>query len=527
MQSTRPVPSLLLCLMMLVPVLGGCQATASRHKADVIVYGATPGGITAAIAASREGARVILLEPTRHVGGMATSGLNRDEAEHMARDETFGGLADVFFTNAATRSGQNPKARAKVWQSHVAEQVFLEMLEQAQVTVYYEQVVDTVDKNGATIVSLTTTDARRYDGRVFIDASYEGDLMASAEVSYVTGRESRDEFDESLAGVIYPDQAIEVSPIDDQGRLLFGVMPGPPPAAGSDSAHPTAYNIRLNLTTRQDNRVEIEKPDPYHPQQYELLARCIEAGIFTSVGKIIGRYGMPGGKIECNNRQFSIVSISIPGAQTPWASATPLQREQIHKQYRDYTHGLLWFLKTDPRVPQVMRDDMARYGLCKDEWADNGHWPWQLYVREARRMRGSYIITQKDITTDRTKNDAIHLGSHYIDSHQATRYATPDGGFINEGRIWQEGKIYQFPYRAITPRQNQCDNLLVPVCVSATHVAFCSMRVEASWMMLGEAAGIAAAMAQISDVSVQAIEVSQLQQRIRAAGIPLSMPASE
>lgn len=174
-----------------------------------------------------------------------------------------------------------------------------------------------------------------------------------------------------------------------------------------------------------------------------------------------------------------------------------------------------------------MRDDMAKYGLCKDEWADNGHWPWQLYVREARRMRGSYIMTQHDITTDRTKDDVIHLGSHFIDSHQPTRYATKDGGFINEGRLWQEGKVYAFPYHAITPRQDECGNLLVPVCVSATHVAFCSVRVEASWMMLGEAAGIAAAMADQKGIAVQKIDVAELQKRIRKAGIPLKMPASK
>jgi hypothetical protein len=516
---------ILLALCLLLPAFAGCQSRGVTHQADVVVFGATPGGITAAIAASRQGASVILVEPTRHVGGMSTSGLNRDEAEHMARDETFGGLANVFFDEAAKRSGQNPKARAKVWQSHVAEQVFIEMLDEAGVALHYEQAVQSVDKQAATIVSLSTTTGDTFVGQVFIDASYEGDLLAGAEVSYVTGREARDAHGESLAGAVYPDEAIEVSPVDEEGQLLFGVMPGPPPKPGSVSLHPTPYNIRLNLTTRADNRVEITKPDPYHREQHELLARCIEAGLFKSVGQILGRYGMPGGKIECNNRQFSIVSMSIPGAQTPWANANPVEREQIYEQYRNYTHGLLWFLKTDPRVPQHMREDMSRYGLCKDEWTDNGHWPWQLYVREARRMVGSYVMTEHDITTNRVKDDAIHLGSHFIDSHQATRFATAEGGFVNEGRLWREGKIYQFPYRAITPKQEDCTNLLVPVCVSSTHVAFCSIRVEASWMMLGEAAGLAAAMALQNDLDVQAVDVRTLQQLIQDAGIPLALPA--
>lgn len=516
-------------LVFLVSIAGlvGCTGTQGDHRADVVVYGGTPGGITAAIAASREGQSVILLEPTQHVGGMSTSGLNRDEAEHMVRDATFGGLADRFFTAAALRSGANPRAKAKVWHSRVAEQVFIEMLEQAGVVVHYEQAVDSVDKRGTTITSLTTTDASVYAGRVFIDASYEGDLLARAGVSYATGRESKAAYDESLAGAVYPDKPIAVSPVNAGGQLLFGVMPGPPPEPGSASAHPTPYNIRLNLTMREDNFVEITRPDNYDASQHELLARCIEAGLFTSVGQILGRYGMPGGKVECNNRQFSIVSMSIPGAQTPWSEASYEQREQIHQDYRDYTHGQLWFLKTDPRVPQAMRDDMARYGFCKDEWADNGHFPWQLYVREARRMRGSYVMTQRDITTSREKDDAIHLGSHFIDSHQPTRYATKDGGFINEGRLWQRGEIYSFPYRAITPKQDECTNLLIPVCVSATHIAFCSIRVEASWMMLGEAAGIAAAMAQRADVAVQAIDIATLQERVRTTGIPLSMPTPE
>ena len=520
----RMVSRALLVLILVLPALVGCVGPADAYRADVVVYGGTPGGITAAIAASREGQSVILLEPTQHVGGMSTSGLNRDEAEHMAREETFGGIANRFFAEAAVRSGANPRARAKVWHSRVAEEVFLEMLEDAGVSVHYEQAVDSVAKQDTTIVSLQTTKGVTYHAGVFIDASYEGDLMAAADVSYVIGREARDAFDESLAGVIYPDQAIEVSPIDEQGGLLFGVMPGNPPEAGSASVHPTPYNIRLNLTVRTDNRVEITRPDNSDPRQHELLARCIEAGLFKSAGQILGRYGMPGGKVECNNRQFSIVSMSIPGAQTPWAEASHDEREAIHQAYRDYTQGLLWFLKTDPRVPEAMRKDMARYGLCKDEWADNGHYPWQLYVREARRMVGRHVMTQHDITTDREKDDVIHLGSHFIDSHQATRYAREDGGFINEGRLWQRGEIYQFPYRAITPKQDECTNLLVPVCVSSTHVAFCSIRVEASWMMLGEAAGIAAALSLHDNRPVQQVEVKALQALIRQAGIPLELP---
>ena len=185
---------------------------------------------------------------------------------------------------------------------------------------------------------------------------------------------------------------------------------------------------------------------------------------------------------------------------------------------------MIWFLRTDARVPERMRREMARYGLCKDEWQDNEHWPWYLYVREARRMRGAYVMTQRDIIEERTKDDVIHLGSHWIDSHQATRCATGKQAFVNEGRLWQRGLIYQLPYRTITPRQQECENLLVPVCCSASHVAFCTIRLEPTWMHLGEAAGIAAAMAAKSDAAVQDVDVPQLQKKLRDAGIPLDMP---
>ncbi|MHC4249940.1 MAG: FAD-dependent oxidoreductase [Planctomycetota bacterium] len=519
--GTRRIASLLAMLC------GACAAGARESRHDVVVYGGTPAGITAAIAAAREGASVVLLEQTRHVGGLSTSGLNRDESEHMYRSETFGGLCDRFIRAASRRSGFTHRGRgAYVWQSHVAERVFLEMLEDARVKTLFGQLIEDVSREGDRVASLTVRGGRAFRANVYIDATYEGDLLAKAGVSYVTGRESRDEFGESMAGVIYPDRPIKASPYDRDGRLLPWVMSGPPPEAGAASSHPTCYNIRLNLTTRPGNRVPITKPDDYDPKQHELLARCIEAGMIRDIRQIIGLYGMPDGKAECNNRQTSIVSMSIPGAQTPWSEATFEEREAIHRAYRSYTHGMLWFLQSDARVPEAMRRSMARYGLCRDEWTDNEHWPWYLYVREGRRMRGEYVITQADIINRRTKEDVVHLCSHWIDSHQPTRYAVDAHSFVNEGRLWQRGKIYQFPYRALTPKRAECANLLVPVCVSASHVAFCSIRLEPTWMHLGEASGIAASMAATSGRAVQDLDVAQLQARLRAAGIPLDMPAT-
>jgi hypothetical protein len=235
---------------------------------------------------------------------------------------------------------------------------------------------------------------------------------------------------------------------------------------------------------------------------------------------------MPGSqKRELNNRQFSYVSMSIPGAQTAWSEASFEEREKIHQQFRDYTHGMLWFLKSDPRVPETIRQDMGRYGFCKDEWTDNNHWPWYLYIRAARRMKGRYVVTQNDVTETSDKDDVIHIGSHFIDSHQVTRYAIDKDHFINEGRMWQKGMRFDIPYRAITPKAEECENLLVPVCVSASNVAFAAIRLEPTWMHLGEAAGIAAVMA--GNNSVQSVDVTKLQERIRERGIPLEIPEGQ
>ncbi|MBI1371799.1 MAG: FAD-dependent oxidoreductase [Phycisphaera sp.] len=508
-------------------ISGAASASAKTVRRDVVVYGATPGGITAAIAAARDGASVVLLEQTKHVGGLSTSGLNRDETNHMYPKETFGGLCEQFLSDASGRGG-GPTRRGGVytWEAHDAEAAFLKMLADAGVEVRYEQLIDGVSRDGARIASLTVRGGDAYAAKVFVDATYEGDLMAKAGVSCVIGREARDAYGESLAGVIYPDKPIHVSPYDADGKLLPGVMPGDPPKAGEASPHPTPYNVRLNLSTRPDNSVPITQPANYDPKRYELLARCIESGVIKSVGQVLALYGMRNGKAELNNCQYSIVSLSMPGGQTPWCEATFEQREAIHQAFRDYTLGTMWFLKTDPRVPENMRKDMAKYGLCKDEWTDNGHWPWYLYVREGRRMRGAYVMTQKDVTEDRTKPDVIHLCSHWIDSHQVTRYASGKDGFVNEGRLWQKGKIYQFPYRALTPVKSECENLLVPVSCSATHVAFCTIRLEPTWMHLGEASGIAAAMAAKSGAAVQDLDVAAIQRRLRSAGIPLDMPAN-
>ncbi len=510
-------------IIVLLLVATSCEVPDNTDY-DVVVYGGTPGGIMASIAAARDGASVVLLEQTKHVGGLSTSGLNRDEGEHMDRS-TLGGLCDKFTAEAARRSGTKVAVvnAPRIWQSHIAERVFLDLLTEYNIPVLYGQLLEGVDKSDNTITSIQVQGGISYKAKVFIDATYEGDLMAKAGVSYTMGREALDTYNESKAGVRYMDEKVNVSPFDDEGKLLPNVMPGELPEEFSASEHPQCYNIRLNLTSDAGNRVPIEKPSTYDPMQYELLARCIQAGYVTKLGDILGLYGMPNSlKRECNNRQFAYVSMSIPGAQTAWAEAGFEERKAIHQQYRIYTNGLLWFLKTDERVTEAMRDEMATYGFCKDEWVDNNHWPWYLYIRAARRMTGEYIVTQHDVVENRQKKDVIHVGSHYIDSHQVTRYAVDSTRFINEGRMWQEGMRFDIPYRAITPKRKECRNLLVPVCVSASNVAFSAIRLEPTWMHLGEISGIAANIAIKNSVSIQEVNIQELQQKISEAGIPLN-----
>jgi len=493
---------------------------------DVVVFGATPGGIAAAISARQENLSVALLEPTGHVGGLSTSGLNRDEREHM-NGLTFDGISEKFILEACKRSGYDFTRKdnaARMWQSHVAEEVFMEMLKEANVELFFHQKLENVSKVAARIKTISMRGGQPFTAKIFIDATYEGDLMAKANVSYTHGREGFETYKESLAGVRYLDKPLKISPYDSEGNLLPGVLPGKPPKEHSSSPMPIPYNIRMNLSYDPNNSVEITKPENYNRNDYVLLERALKSGYLKNLSKIIGVYPMPGHKRECNNKQYSVVSLSIPGGQTAWCESSYEERDMIYKKYKDYTHGLFWFLKTDPAVPPKIQKEMNSYGFCKDEWADNDHWPYYIYVRAGRRMIGEKVMTQHDITDDTDKKDVIHVGSHYIDSHHVARYAYDKDHIINEGRIWEKGVCFDIPYQIITPKRQECENLLVPVAASASNVAFCAIRLEPTWMHLGEVSGIAASMAINNNQMVQKLDISQLQAKIKSRGIPLIQP---
>lgn len=511
---------------------GPRASAAGPAEYDVVVYGGVPCGIAAAVAAAREGAAVLLLEPTKHVGGLSTSGINTAESEHMLT-WTIGGFADEFYQRMGKHYGETKAQQTYphkdkrldtvyFFESGVAEKVYLDLLKKAGVGVHYGGSVDKVTKDGARITGVTLTDGTRLTAKAFVDASYEGDLMARAGVAYAVGRESKAEFGEEAAGVRFDKTPRKARTVDDDGKLLPGIS-----AWAKDlkegGAHPAPMNYNFRLTVARDPELQVPIPAPkkYDPARYSLLADWLRDQAAqkkpVKLSDVIDLYERRNGKFELNNRQAAVISLGHFGGQFDWPDATYERRAAIYQDHLDYTLGLLKFLAEDAAVPAEVRKEMRSLGLHKGEFADNGHLPYQLYVREARRMRGAFVVTQKDVQDEaaRRKPDSIGMSSHFIDSHHVQRVAISRSEFVNEGRIWRMGYAYQIPYRAITPRAAECANLLVPGAASFTHVAFCTLRLESVWMIVGHAAGLAAATAAEQGVAVQKIDVAKLQGRLR------------
>jgi hypothetical protein len=519
---------------------------------DVVVYGGTPAGITASVAAARAGARVLMLEQSRHVGGLSTSGLNTSEREHML-DISFTGLAGEFYRRVGKYYGFDlPLFR---WESHAAETVFNEMLGEAGVTVRFDQWLDRVEKRGGAIRQIRLTDGATIEARAFVDATYEGDLMARAGVSCTHGRESRQQYGEPQAGMRFVesldelrgakdtrkiDTPVDASPCDERGNLLPGFITMEEFHAGAADRKVMCYNYRVTVSRAAD-RVPITAPPGYDPEHFILLSRWLASQPGLTLRDILDFYAHPSGryrpdqpfrhqsvhgdKWELNNKQAAIISLGHFGGQFQYPDADYEKRRAIIADHRHHNQGLLYFLGHDPSVPKPLRDEMLQWGLAADEYTDNDHWPYYLYIREARRMLGAYVMTQHDLLTDRDKPDSIAIGSHWIDSHHVQRVALSKTRFRNEGRIWVPlFEPFAIPYRSLTPGAEDCINLLVPVCVSATHVAFCSVRLESTWMCLGHVAGAAAATAAQTGQAVQELDVPALRKTLREAGMVVDLP---
>ncbi|MEI8287962.1 MAG: FAD-dependent oxidoreductase [Verrucomicrobiota bacterium] len=505
----------LIILLFLVPAV---LAAPSKTNPDIVVYSGVPCGIAASITAAREGAKVVLIEPTKHIGGLSTSGINTAETEHMLK-WTIGGFADEFYRRMGNLYGTGEPAY--YFESSIAEKVYLEMLKESGVEVRYGASVDKVMKDGAKIASITLTDGTRLTAKVFVDASYEGDLMARAGVKYAVGRESKAEFGEEAAGIRFDKTPRKARTVDASGRLLPGISAWAKDLKEGE-AHRAPMNYNLRLTVAKDPKLQVPIPAPKHydATRYALLGDWLRDQVAqkkpVKLYDIIDLYPQRNGKFELNNKQSAIFSLGHFGGQFDWPDASYEQRARIFEDHMEYTLGLLQFLATDASVPANVQSEMKAIGLHKDEFADNGNLPYQLYVREARRMRGEYVMTQHDVQENRRKPDSIGMSSHFIDCHHVQRIALNENEFVNEGRIWRIGWANQIPYRALTPKPAECINLLVPGAASYSHVAFCTLRLESTWMVVGQAAGVAAVMAAKDDRDVQKVGVPALQARLRS-----------
>lgn len=521
----------------LVGIAGTPFASAGTRTADVIVYGSTPGGFCAAIASAREGASVILVEPTGHIGGVNTGGLSFSDSNQTIRSTVMG-----LFDEWHRRVEADYRSRGVVlpyevavkdnstwtYEPHVAMRVTLAMLKEAGVEVMTGHPFREITKEGPRITAMRAGEDR-IEGRIFVDATYEGDLMAAAGVSWTIGREGRAEYNESMAGKAYPKKRMEISGFDGAGNplpLITATDAGP--EEGGDR-NVMVYSFRLCLTKDPANRVPFPEPADYDPGRFEVIRRYYQSEKRPQL--LWDLYPLPGGKFDANNGIGKQFSMGLVGAANGWSEGDESVRAKKWEEHRQYTLELYRFLTTDPSVPEVLRDQLAGLGLCRDEFAEHGHWSPQLYVREGRRMISDYVVSQRDILETPEKEDAVVISSFPIDSHDCQRIALPGGGVVNEGTIFpvrmpgrQHGYPYHVPYRSIVPKAGECDNLLVPVALSCTHVAISSIRVEPTWMILGQSAGIAAALAARKHVPVQALPYPLLRERLLAAGQVLALP---
>jgi hypothetical protein len=513
------------------------QAAAQEQSYDVVIYGGTSGGVAAAVQASRMGKSVVVIEPGKHVGGLTSGGLGATDIGNKA---AIGGISREFYrriaqhyakpeswrqeTQSQYRSSRQRGGEEEMWtfEPHVAEKVFRDMLAEAKVPVVYQARLDLdggVKKQDGRIELIRMEDGRTFAGKMFIDASYEGDLMAKAGVSYHVGREPNSQYGETLNGVQpnrkYHQFHVPVDPYrtpgDPASGLLPGIHGGDPGQQGQGDKRVQAYNFRMCLTDVKENQAPFPKPAGYDPLRYELALRTIEAGQWDGLG---APSMMPNRKTDTNNTgAFSSDNI---GMNYEYPDGDYATRERIFQDHVTYQQGWCWFLANDPRVPEKIREAVSRWGLAKDEFTDHGNWPHQLYVREARRMIGDYVMTQHNCQGREIAPDAVGLAAYTMDSHHVQRYVQ-DGKAINEGDVQVGGfSPYPIAYRAIVPKAAECVNLLAPVCLSATHISYGSIRMEPVFMVLGQSAATAACQAIDQQTDIQRIDMARLRERLLA-----------
>lgn len=537
-------------------------ANAQNIKYDIVVYGATSSGVTAAVQGSRMGFKVALIAHDNHIGGLTSSGLG---ATDIGKKEAIGGIAREFYKRVRKYYFDNPSAwkqeslkaytehvykegidSVAMWyfEPHVALDIFRKMIDESGVALIFNERLKldkttAVIKKKGSIESIVMESGRRVQGKVFIDATYEGDLMAMAGVSYTVGREPNNMYGETRNGIQLFEHYYNhhlfarkvdpyVMPGDPSSGLLYGVKYAQKPGKEGDGDRGVqAYCFRLCMTDVPENRIPFPKPDDYDPRKYELLLRYFESvKTFPYVPDMDAAYLenpvlgwdptkviMPNRKTDSNTK--GPLSFNLVGRNYDYPDGDYSARERIYQDHKSWQMGLIWFVANDPRVPEWIQAPVNKWGLPKDEFAETGGWPPQLYIREARRMVSNYVMTELDCLGKRSANDVVALGAYAMDSHIVSRYVGDDGYVRNEGHIGVSlQQPYPISYRSIVPKKEECINLLVPVCLSSSHAAYGSIRMEPVFMELGQSAAIAAASAIKYKQAVQDISYNILKQEL-------------
>ncbi len=490
---------------------------------DICVYGASSGGVIAAYTAGRLGKKVILISESRHPGGLSSGGLGNTD---IGNKSAITGLARDFYRRIGQHYGKDEQW---IFEPHVAEEIFLDYIKRGRVRVLYNYRLISAKKTGTRIqeISISSNDdniketTENIRAKEFIDCSYEGDLMAMASVSYTVGRESNQEYNETYNGVQLRDKhqfPDGVDPYNISGEsasgVLWGINPQTPAPGGSGDKKIQAYNFRICLTDSVQNRIEITRPDNYDSTHYTLLLRYIEIKKPKNLEDgLLNINLMPGRKTDINNN--GPFSTDMIGMNYEYPDGNFKTRKKIIQDHMDYDKGLLYFIGHDKRIPEYLRNEMLQWGYPRDEYQDNNHWSPQLYIRESRRMISDYVMTEANCVGNLKVTDSVGEAAYTMDSHNCQRMIV-NGMVRNEGDVQIGGfRPYPISYRSIVPKKSECTNLLVPVCLSASHIAYGSIRMEPVFMVLGQSSALAAVMAIDLQLSLQEIPINKLQKELK------------
>ena len=520
-----------LVLIFIFTLLFSCENQKKSHDYDLIIYGGTSAGVIAAHSASKLGRKVLLISPDKHLGGLSSSGLGNTD---IGNKYAVTGLSLDFYRRVGQKYGELEAWR---FEPHVAEEVFNDFIDESGADVIKNYYLDSVSKSGTTISSVTVFDwdsreKKTFSAKKFIDASYTGDLLAAAGVSYTVGRESNEKYGETLNGVQlldkhqFPPIGNEnyhidpyIVPGDSSSGLCYGISNNELQPNGTGDEKVQAYNYRLCLTQDTTNQVAFRKPDNYDPSKYELLKRVIlereKRGWSQNIGWFyLSINGVPNGKTDVNNK--GPFSTDFIGMNYDYPKASYQERKAIELEHRKYIEGLLFYLSNHEELPDTIREQMSSWGFAADEFTDNENFPRKIYIREARRMIGEMVMTEHHCRGDKVVSDPVGMAAYTMDSHNCQRLVVEKDGKVmvkNEGDVQVGGfPPYPISYRSITPKKEECTNLLVPVALSASHIAYGSIRMEPVFMVLGQSAAIAASLAIENEVPVQEVAFPKIRE---------------